>query len=800
MSSPSSSSHSSSSSAFPLSQNALPPLDRWQNGSGQALGRQEGWLRRKFYHLNKLRKGELKKRKRATANIVTTVSASNNKKKKKSNTFSANNSSTLFTTLSSEPSGKITLFWLLKRLQIVDSDKIFARPVPKSVPFYHDVVAHPMDFFTIKTNIQKYNYIGPSGLQSFYADVQLIIDNCRTYNQEGCDAYEAANVLETEFHALKEETEKKWLLETVALENESTSSSSTTSSSTTSSTTSSSTTSSSSSSSSSPPPPPPPSSLSSLKTAAPTSGSPPTSSLSPHLLLLQERDPVGDIATFVAEHKYNLGDFDPYYYMDGFEKDRNVWDKEPYSVRPYEKLMKYVPVIDSKKTLKELNTTKLGCSAAPDCLPSGAAEKLDFQALREGRPLTHSNNSPWPQTTVSSSSSSLPGPDLIRTNTWGIDAKTRRRILWVLERFTALSESDRFHFVSSILLPTINRQKDHQAHDIRYSLLEIQKISLHHTGNAKNHAAATALLRYLARSDAATDTTTSTITRHGINVSHLFPGSNGSSNRFLPHLTTMNDFRIHPKGQGIVCARRDHIAPYTFVSEYIGELYPPWRWFEKQDAVKTIQKKLKKEEGALPDFYNITLERHADDKDGFGVQFVDPIARGNFASRLSHSCHPNCATVVIACDGRYTICVYTLRKIHYGEELTFDYNSVTEDKDEFRRAVCLCGSKSCRGSFLYYANSSTFQQVFSQKMTSLVRTANILRCSEEPLTNDDEIILKKHGFGTVLLPKGIAPNWLKKFIVLTLEFISLERKELPKEIRKFLVIDDEIYFSFYNLS
>ena len=85
-------------------------------------------------------------------------------------------------------------------------------------------------------------------------------------------------------------------------------------------------------------------------------------------------------------------------------------------------------------------------------------------------------------------------------------------------------------------------------------------------------------------------------------------------------------------------------------------------------------------------------------------------------------------------------------------------------------------------------------------MTSLVRTANILRCSEEPLTNDDEIILKKHGFGTVLLPKGIAPNWLKKFIVLTLEFISLERKELPKEIRKLLVIDDEIYFSFYNLS
>lgn len=33
---------------------------------------------------------------------------------------------------------------------------------------------------------------------------------------------------------------------------------------------------------------------------------------------------------------------------------------------------------------------------------------------------------------------------------------------------------------------------------------------------------------------------------------------------------------------------------------------------------------------------------------------------------------------VTAVDGHYQIGIYTLREIQYGEEITFDYNSVTE--------------------------------------------------------------------------------------------------------------------------
>jgi len=46
---------------------------------------------------------------------------------------------------------------------------------------------------------------------------------------------------------------------------------------------------------------------------------------------------------------------------------------------------------------------------------------------------------------------------------------------------------------------------------------------------------------------------------------------------------------------------------------------------------------------------------------------------------LSHSCDPNCSTVVMAADGKYTIGIYALRDIKCGEELTFNYSSVCNE-------------------------------------------------------------------------------------------------------------------------
>lgn len=65
----------------------------------------------------------------------------------------------------------------------------------------------------------------------------------------------------------------------------------------------------------------------------------------------------------------------------------------------------------------------------------------------------------------------------------------------------------------------------------------------------------------------------------------------------------------------------------------------------------------------------------------------------------------------MATGGRLTIALYTLREVVEGEELTFDYNSVTESEKEFQVAICLCGTRHCRGSFLTYAGSKVFNKV-----------------------------------------------------------------------------------------
>ena len=178
-------------------------------------------------------------------------------------------------------------------------------------------------------------------------------------------------------------------------------------------------------------------------------------------------------------------------------------------------------------------------------------------------------------------------------------------------------------------------------------------------------------------------------------------------------------FRMHPKGIGIVCVRPGGLPPGTYIQDYLGELYSPWRWYERQDAIK--KREPNKE---LPDFFNITLERPAEDARGHDVLFVEAAHRCTFASRLSHSCAPNCQTVGVAVADqsgssnggkqdndpltKLSIAQYTTRHIAHGEELCWNYSCVTESEKEYRAAICLCSSTTCKGAFLDYAGSSAF--------------------------------------------------------------------------------------------
>lgn len=76
-------------------------------------------------------------------------------------------------------------------------------------------------------------------------------------------------------------------------------------------------------------------------------------------------------------------------------------------------------------------------------------------------------------------------------------------------------------------------------------------------------------------------------------------------------------YKIHPKGTGVICINPNGISAHVLVAEYLGELYPPYRWCEKLDVVEQAQQAFQLKP-TLPDFYNILLERPRQDPDGYG--------------------------------------------------------------------------------------------------------------------------------------------------------------------------------------
>lgn len=78
---------------------------------------------------------------------------------------------------------------------------------------------------------------------------------------------------------------------------------------------------------------------------------------------------------------------------------------------------------------------------------------------------------------------------------------------------------------------------------------------------------------------------------------------------------------------------------------------------------------------------------------------VDAAVGGNEARFLNHSCDPNCDVVIE--DAR--LWIETIRSIAPGEELTYDYAYVLEERHTpaaKRRFPCHCGAATCRGTIL----------------------------------------------------------------------------------------------------
>jgi len=80
--------------------------------------------------------------------------------------------------------------WLQEIIQLIQLHPHvypFLRPVSISdAPDYYDVIEQPMDFSTMNEKINTFQYVS---LSQFYNDLNLLVDNCRKYNQGTRSAY-----------------------------------------------------------------------------------------------------------------------------------------------------------------------------------------------------------------------------------------------------------------------------------------------------------------------------------------------------------------------------------------------------------------------------------------------------------------------------------------------------------------------------------------------------------------------------------------------------------------------------------
>ncbi|CAM9539119.1 unnamed protein product [Chrysoparadoxa australica] len=321
---------------------------------------------------------------------------------------------------------------------------------------------------------------------------------------------------------------------------------------------------------------------------------------------------------------------------------------------------------------------------------------------------------------------------------WGLDCFTRKNVEIVLQEM-GWERTQVRRFIEALLLPHINMQNGPEAFTLRAAL---ESIKCSKSCSEKDQIGCEGLLKALS------------FFREPVN------------------------FHVHPKGTGVICLEEGGIPAHTFVSPYLGELYPVWRWCQKLDAIEDAQRKYGLKP-TLPDFYNIVLERPRLDEKGYGLLFVEAGGHvANFSSSLSHSCDANCSTSVVAKNGKLFIALTTIKDVAHGEELTMDYNSVTTEEIEYRAAVCLCGKTSCRGSFLHFSGQASFQVVLKD-FGALNTFRNLIQvATPTPLSEEEQMVLGTHGFKSAALGE-YCPPWLAKIAALQLRYIEMERKKLP---------------------
>eukprot|EP00946_MAST-07B_sp_MAST-7B-sp1_P003777 g3777.t1 len=397
------------------------------------------------------------------------------------------------------------------------------------------------------------------------------------------------------------------------------------------------------------------------------------------------------------------------------------------------------------------------------------------------------------------------GEEVVECEVWGIDSYTRRNLELALNEVPPsmrLQPKEMRAYFNKLLLPALNNQEDNAAHNMIHALTDVLRGALSKVPKTQSSNGDPKSIANRVRTGEANKwLRIATCTKAALEAYDIWGDHN---------------FAVHPKGCGVLADPNGQgIRRGEYINSYVGEIYPPWLW-EKKEAIKEAERQRQRAANGgkivLPEFWNIRLERPKAplSRGGYDVIYVDASAKGNFCSRMSHSCYPNCGSCVAVVDGKLTIALRALRHIYPGEELTQDYNCVTESPDEFRAAVCLCGHHNCRGSFLYCTAASEYMGVINRDHRVIHRLAMILEASwpqnlislkhdskghsrgrsrgktkESANIDNDERHwqrLQDAGLGESAL--GGLPLWMKRVASLCLRFSEHESRELPMILRR----------------
>ena len=355
------------------------------------------------------------------------------------------------------------------------------------------------------------------------------------------------------------------------------------------------------------------------------------------------------------------------------------------------------------------------------------------------------------------------GRDVALVDLFGVDAETRERIVRdALPESVDLEERERFadELLGAMRAAAFRRSNDPKAPPatLEAAIASLREASSHSADGASPSASqcAKAMDRAFRRAK---------------------PGS----------------FEARPKGVGLIALRP--FAEGEYLGEYCGELYPPWRWFEKEASASAVRKAVRRDD-EVPTFYDAVVERRREDPRGYDAMFVDGHVKGSVLTRASHSCEPNAAMRVRVREGSYALEMIAVKPVAIGDEICWDYKCSTDSRDEMRRATCCCGARGCRVSYLYYTADDRVNAHAAKHGTAARFTAALLRACGPVADGRDEAEERRRlerflargalGFKSEADRGALAgaPEWLARFAAYCASFVEEETEALERSLLK----------------